>query len=148
MSNAIAEASLCSETILAMSETQSRQVKLSPLSNFIGLRFDHGVDVVSILKKVIKAVYFPFPSSKISNIELEAAPNLEMRVYSKPRRRGDQPVAVFPMCWYDLHMKDPFFGLAVRRVVGLPHYPLTMNVTLLRNLLIYLNNNKIRYEIW
>ena len=147
MGNAVA-ASLWSESILAMDEKQSHQVKLSPLSNFIGLRFDHDIDVVNILKEVIKSVYFPFPISKISDIELETSPNMELRVFKKPRRRGEQPIAIFPMCWYDLHMKDPFFGLAVRNVAGLPRYTLTANVTLLRNLLIYLNNNKIRYEIW
>lgn len=131
-----------------MSETRSQQAKLASLSNFVSLRFDQGIDVVNILKEVIKAVYFRFPGGKNPDIELETTPGLDLRVFRKPRKRGDQPVAVFPMCWYDLHMKDPFFGLAVKKVAGLPRYPLTMNITLLRNLLTYLNNKKIRYEIW
>ena len=118
------------------------------LSNFVSLRFDRDIDVAKVLKDVIKSIYFGFLGEKTKDIVIETTLGLELRVFRKPKKRGDPPLATFPMCWYDQHMSEPFIGLAVKKVAGLPRYPLTMNVTLLRNLLNYLNKKKIRYEIW
>ena len=125
-----------------MSQMLADQSKTASFS-FVALRFDRDFDVMPVLEETIKDVFFDSPSQV--SLELEFTKKAELKVWSKPKKWGQNPVLVFPMCYYSWTKKDVFFCLATRNEIS---SPIPLNMALLRNLLINLNAKKIKYEIW
>jgi len=115
----------------------------STLFTFVTLRFDPDLAFLPILEETIKDTFYDNPSKVI--IELEFTEKAELKVWSKPKKRRDKPALLFTMCYFHLFKKDAFFSIAIRNEI---RAPITLHITLLRNLLINLKDKKIKYEVW
>jgi hypothetical protein len=113
------------------------------LFNFVSLRFDRDIEIIPVLEETIKDSFFD-STSQVS-LKLEFTQKAELKVWNKPKKRGNSPSLVFPMCYYAWTKKDAFLCIAIRNEAGMP---LTMNMSLLRNFLKALKSKKIKVELW
>jgi len=111
--------------------------------NFVAIRVDKGFDMIPVLEETIKDGFFESPSQV--SLELEFTKKTELKVWNKPKKRGQKPLLIFPLCYYSWGKKDIFLCLALRNAVG---KPIPLNMSFLRNLLQNLDSKKVKYEIW
>ena len=119
-----------------------QEKNVSPYS-IIAIRFDPKVKIIPILEDVIKDAFFVGPSNY--QIELELTKKAELRVFNKPKKGRAKPILAFTMIGRSWSKKDSFLIMGIRDQIG---NPVIFNITLLRHLLIKLNEEQIKYEIW
>jgi hypothetical protein len=95
----------------------------------------------------IQDAFFNLLSNTEAILELEQSDKLELKVFNKSKSR-EKPVLLFPMCWYESYQKDTFFSIAIRTIADTPGLPIPINMTLLRNVVSALNDQKIKFEVW
>ena len=98
-------------------------------SSIIAIRFERDVEIGSILDFIIKDAFLEVPPT--TKIELEFTKKCELKAHIKPKKRGEKPLIIFPMCSHGWSKKDYFLTIGIRDQVG---NPLTLNITLLRHL--------------
>lgn len=132
----------------SLHETQSHPVvSYSSSSSIITLRLDSRTHIVGILMDAIQDAFFNLLSNTEAVFELEQSDKLELKVFNKSKSR-EKPILLFPMCWYESYQKDTFFSIAIRTIADTPGLPIPINMTLLRNVISVLNDQKIKFEVW
>ncbi len=132
----------------SLHETQSHPVVAYSSSNsIITLRLDSRTHIASVLIEAIQDAFFNLLSNTEAVLELEQSDKLELKVFNRSKNR-EKPVLLFPMCWYESYQRDTFLSVAIRTIADTPGLPIPINMALLRNVILVLNDQKIKYEIW
>ena len=119
-----------------------QEKNVSPYS-IIAIRFEPNLQITPMLEDVIKNAFLE--GSTDYPIELELTEKAELKVFNKPKKGRIKPLLVFTMIGRGWSKKDSFLIMGIRDQIG---NPLILNITLLRHLLLKLNEEKIKFEIW
>jgi len=120
-------------------QTQAKPVLL----RFISVRVDRTVDILTIIAEVIKDAFIEVPLE--TELKLDFTNKAELKVWKKNKSIGERPLFTFGLCAMAWTKKDNFLTLGIRSENGAP---MEMNMSLLRHLLLHLDANKIKYELW
>jgi hypothetical protein len=128
-----------------MGQMFAGQIQNKPaLLHFVSVRVDRTIDILDILKRVIRETFFEVPPETELNFEFTDKAELKVWKRAKPFI-GEKPLFAFGLCGLTWTRKDNFFTLGLRTEIGAP---IEMNIALLRHLLIHLDAKKVKYELW
>ena len=119
------------------------ELSKTSLSQCVVIRLDRNMYQPQLLEETIKDAFFESPD-KIS-LDLEFTDKVELKVWIKPKKQGDEPLFLFPMCYHYCGRKDVFICITIR---GENDSPIPINMVFVRNLLITFKIKEIKYEIW
>ena len=112
-------------------------------NSIIAIRFEPDIQITPILENVIKNAFLEGPTDY--SIELDLTEKAELKIFNTPKKVRSKPILVFPLISRGWSKKDSFFIIGIRDQMG---NPLTLNITLLRHLLLKLKEEKTKFEIW
>ena len=113
------------------------------LLHFVSIRVDRNKDVLDSLVEVFKDAFLDIPPE--TELDLEFTNKAELKVWRKKKGIMEEPLFVVGLCTVSWTKKDYILTLGLRNEVGAPY---TLNIALLRHLLISLDAKKVKYELW
>jgi hypothetical protein len=132
-------AGLFGAEMLGLLESNLSLLEKFPLIPSISIRFDPDTN---LLTETVKESFVEESEVTIKFLSKNDLEILFQIDYIK--KRGGKSIH-FKKCFYNVYKKDAFLIITLRDEKG---YPMTRNISLLRNFIKKLNEKKIKFEIW